>query len=182
MARYADADLVRQAQAGNADAFGELYERYLTDVYKFFFYRTGSRPQAEDLTEDTFFKAWRHLQRLKPEEAGNFRLWLFRIARNTLIDHYRTRREEAPLEALGEGPVEATDVEERVFHMQDQERVAQALQRLPERLRDVIIYRFLHNFSHEETARLMGLKPNHVRVLQYRALKQLRQLLAEEAV
>ncbi len=181
MARNNDAELVRQAQAGDAEAFGQLYERYLADVYKFFFYRTGSQDQAEDLTEDTFFKAWRHLQRLKPEDAANFRMWLFRIARNTLIDHYRTQRDEAPLEALGEGPAEPSGVEERIVHMQDQERVAQALQRLPDRLRDVIIYRFLHNLSHEETARLMGLKPNHVRVLQYRALKQLRQFFSEEA-
>ncbi len=169
--------LVRRAQAGDAEAFGQLYERYVDDVYRFFYYRLFDRQEAEDLTETTFLKAWQGLGRLRVEPGLNVKAWLLRIARNLWIDRHRTAREMAPLEAVIHKPQGEPDPEEALLAQENREELSQALAALPETLREVLVYRFIHGLSHREIAELMGLQEGHVRVLQHRALQRLRRWL-----
>jgi len=172
-----DDELVRRAQQGDADAFGMIYERYVDDVYRFFYYRLFQRDEAEDLTEATFLKAWRGLKGLRADERLNLKAWLLRIARHLWIDRHRTRREQAPLEAAASRPASEPGPEAALLHTEEREQLSQALAQLPDRLRDVVVYRFIHGLSHREVAELLGLQEGHVRVLQHRALQRLREWL-----
>ncbi len=172
-----DAELLIRLQQGDAEAFGVLYERYLDDVYRFFYYRTFHRAEAEDLTETTFLKAWSGLKRMEPRANLNLRPWLLRIARNLWIDRHRTAREEAALDEQAPLAAPLPDPEEAALHEETRSLLDEALQDLPERLREVVVYRFLHGMSHREVAELLGLEEGHVRVLQHRALQRLRRWL-----
>ena len=84
--------LVIRALGGDEKAFGDLYQRYLTDIYHYIYYRVNCRQEAEDLSEAVFLRAWKALDENPPDEAV-FRLWLYRIAHNMVVDHYRTRKD-----------------------------------------------------------------------------------------
>lgn len=157
-----------------------LYERYVDDVYRFFHYRCSQPADAEDLTETTFLKAWRGLGRLRAEPGVNVRAWLLRIARNLWIDRHRTAKDEAPLKAAATAQAPTPDPETALLRAERADELGRALAHLPERLRDVIVYRFVHGLSHRETATLLGVNENHVRVLQHRALKRLRRWLESQ--
>ena len=175
-------DLVARAQAGDTAAFGSLYERHMDGIYRYVYYRVSDRDEAEDLTETIFVKAWEALPRYRPQGA-TFRAWLYRIARNTVIDRHRTRKEVVPLEqARGWLDLEASSPEAAAEAAQESARLGAALARLRPRLREVILHRFVAGLSHAETAQAMGLRVGHVRVLQHRALKQMRDLLTEGRV
>ncbi len=175
-----DAELVRRSQTGDAEAFGELYERYVDDVYRFFYYRVTQPADAEDLTEATFLRAWRSIGRVKADATLNFRAWLLRIARNLWIDRHRTARDEAPLDAAASKPAATPDPEDALLASEAHDDLTRALAQLPERLREVVLYRFVHGLSHRETAALLGVSEAHVRVLQHRALQRLRQWLTAQ--
>ncbi len=176
-ARISDEELVRRALQGDADAFGMIYERYVDDVYRFFYYRLFQRDEAEDLTEVTFLKAWQGLKGLRLDKHLNLKAWLLRIARHLWIDRHRTHRDLAPLEAAASRPSLDPDPEATLLQAEEREQLSQALTQLPDRMRDVVVYRFIHGLTHREVAEIMGLQEGHVRVLQHRALQRLREWL-----
>src|SRR5512142_3067606 len=88
--------LVESAQAGDGDAFSQLYEAYFDRVYRFVYFRVADLEVAEDLASQVFLKAWENLHRYRPR--GPFLAWLYAIARNTVIDTYRTRKPAVPLD------------------------------------------------------------------------------------
>lgn len=174
-----ETDLIARAQQGNRAAFGSLYERYMGQIYRYVYYRVSDRDEAEDLTETVFIKAWEALPRYRSRGA-TFRAWLYRIARNAVIDRHRTRKVVVPLEDAQDWlDVESSSPEVAVEQAEESARLGVALSRLPTRLREVILHRFVNGLSHAETAQVMGLRRGHVRVLQHRALNQMRDLLTE---
>jgi RNA polymerase sigma-70 factor (ECF subfamily) len=175
-------DLVARAQDRDTTAFGRLYERYMEQIYRYIYYRVSDRDEAEDLTETVFVKAWEALPRFRPRGA-TFRAWLYRIAHNAVIDRHRTRKEVVPLEQAQDWlDVEASSPEDAAEAAQETARLGAALSQLKPRLRQVILHRFVNGLSHDETAQVMGLRKGHVRVLQHRALRQMRDLLSEGTV
>ena len=174
-----DAELVARAARGDAGAFGDLYERYLDEIFRFIFYRILDQEEAEDLTERVFLKAWEALPRGR-RPVANFRAWLYRVARNQVIDRHRTRKPAVPLEQAatlrdGSPPPEAI-----AQAREESAELAAVIAGLGRRYQQVLVCRFVNGLSHAETARVLGLKENHVRVLQHRALREMRGLLAEE--
>ena len=172
--------LIARAQQGDTSAFGRLYERYLDRIYRYIYYRVSDQDEAEDLTETVFLKAWEALPRSR-FEGNSFRAWLYRIAHNAVVDCYRTRRTTLPLDQaidVGDGgtpsPEAAAEAEQEHAWLQV------ALSHLEPRQQEVILNRFVNELSHSETAQVMGLKEGHVRVLQHRALKEMRALLPKE--
>jgi len=170
--------LIARAVQGDADAFGDLYERYLARIYRYAFYRVNDVAEAEDLTEVVFLKAW--------EALGNYRLqdvpfgaWLYRIAHNVIIDRHRTYKATLPLEDqlilrdAASGPEDQLDWRETL------ESVAHALSQLSPLQQQVLTLRFISGLSHAETALVLDKSEEAVRVLQHRALYALRELLAK---
>lgn len=171
--------LVDQALAGDTAAFGKLYEHHLDEIYHFVFYRVKSHHEAEDLTETVFLKAWQALDENPPREVP-FRLWLFRIARNTVFDHYRTRKESVGLEAAMHLPAAAEGPEAVVIRWERAEELKDKLQQLNDDHQEVLTCRFVVGLSHAETAVVMTRTEQAVRALQYRAIVALRNLLTVE--
>lgn len=174
-----DQTLLQRAMQGDVQAFGDLYERYLEEIQRYIFYRVSNRFDAEDLTESTFLKAWQALPRFRSPEV-NLRAWLFRIAHNTVIDHYRTRKPATQLHEVAHRYSDQPSAEEQAQVNDDHRQLTAAIRTLDDRLQHTIICRFVCNLSHAETAQVMGLTEQHVRVLQHRALNKLRQQLEIE--
>ena len=176
-----DAQLIEKAKAGDADAFGELYERYAQVVFRFFSAHLDNWQDAEDLTEATFLRFWRSLANFQ-EKGVPFQAFLFRIARNGLIDHYRQIGRSGRSIPLDEGiPVrdQRPEPSETVANNLEYQEVREVLADLREDYRTVLVLRFMSELSPEETGLVMGKTPGAVRVLQHRALAALRNLLKE---
>lgn len=171
-----DAQLLTQALTGDAAAFGDLYERYLDAIYHYVFYRVNGRQEAEDLTEGIFLRAWQALDSHPPQGAP-FRLWLYRIAHNAVVDHYRTRREQVGLEAVAQVVDSIEGPEAVVVRQERADALKQAMMQLTEDHQEVLTCRFIVGLSHAETAVVMTRSEEAVRALQYRAVNALRKLL-----
>ena len=174
----ADAALVTAAKAGDAAAFGELYERHRDEIYRFCLARTGSVHDAEDLTADVFVKALRSLERY--EQRGTpFIAFLYRIARNAAIDRARSRRRNPSAEELSPHMASGHDVEHAAISGTERATLLAALARLKQSDRDVIVLRLIEGYSGLEVAQMLGRSEGAVRILQHRAMERLRKAYAE---
>jgi RNA polymerase sigma-70 factor (ECF subfamily) len=165
--------------AETLDAFQTLYEAHLDEIYRFIFYQVSTRELAEDLTETTFVKALEALHKGTGGPILNARAWLYRIAKNAVIDNYRLRRNEMPIEWAAGRLAYETNLSAGLEAAEQSDLLQAALEMLDDRLRQVIVLRFLSELSHREVAAILDIKENHVRILQYRALKALRNILEE---
>lgn len=167
--------IVARAINGDVTAFGNLYERYLDPIYHYVFYRVSSREEAEDLCESVFLRAWQGLDKYPPREAP-FLLWLYSIARNAVVDHYRTAKDKVGLEAAANiaDPIEGP--EEMVARRQSISELRRAMRQLTDDYQEVLTWRFIVGLSHAETAAVMSRSEDAVRALQYRAIVALRNM------
>ena len=176
-----ESQLAARARKGDPEAFGDLYELYLDEVYRYVFYRINHEQDAEDLTEQVFLKAWASLPGYRGEAP--FKSWIYRIAHNMVVDHYRARKAEPPLpeKAL---PVEGNNQpQDDVLAQETAQLLAEAISRQSTLHQDVLVLRFVNGLSTEETARILNRNAGAIRVLQHRALKSLKAyLLAGEIV
>lgn len=149
-----------------------LYAEQLPRVYNFFRYRVGDGPVAEDLASLTFEKAWRARRRYRRDLAG-FGTWLFVIARNVAIDHFRARRVHAPLEEAAGVPGGATP-EELAERRSDFERLGRLLAKLPERERELVALKYGAEMTNRAIAKATGLSESNVGTILHRVVGQLR--------
>ncbi len=171
--------LVQQARQGDPNAFGLLYDQYIDRIYRFVYYRVSDGPLAEDLTSRIFLKAWENLPSYR-DRGLSFGTWLFSIARNSVIDHYRTAKTEQALEDAGALMDFSADPEEVLTEALRAERLASALQTLTDEQREVLVLKFIEGYSTEEVAELMEKKPGAIRALQMRGLQALERVLGED--
>jgi len=165
-------DIVRRAIKRDATSFGYLYEFYLDRIYRYVYYRVGSTGEAEDLAEMVFLKAWEAIDRYEPRGAP-FAAWLYRLAHNLVVDHYRGKRLTTPLEEMGEAEKLDYDVETIVQESLDAEEVREAVSCLRPEYQHLIALRFVEGLSHSEVARIIGKSEGATRVIQHRALQAL---------
>jgi RNA polymerase sigma-70 factor (ECF subfamily) len=173
-----EAELIAAARRGNTDAFGELYKLHLDTIYGYVRRRVSETVEAENLTQTVFLKAWQALDRYQPATVP-FRAWLYRIAHNTVIDHYRTRKEVAPIEEHTDLPTGDASPEETVLSQERSEFLKKGLANLKPAYQQVLALRFLSGLDYAETAAVLGRQVNAVRVLQFRALEALHKVLAQ---
>jgi RNA polymerase sigma-70 factor (ECF subfamily) len=172
------ASLVERAQAGDHAAFGQLYDVYQPKILTYFRYHLQGRPeQAEDLAADVFVKALDKLATYRDSGVA-FQAWLYRIAHNHLVDHFRghARRPSVSLDDQFDAsdPSADRDLETTL----DQQHLAAAMDALTAEQRQVILYRFMEGRSIADTARRMGKQEDAVKQLQVRGIRSLRQSLA----
>ncbi len=173
-----DAALVRAAKAGDATAFGELYERYRDQIYRFCLARTGTTHDAEDLTADVFVKALQSIDRYQ-DRGLPFAAFLYRIARNAAIDRSRTRKQPISVDGLLVEPASAQNVELEAAFAIERSILLAALAKLKSQHRDVIVLRFIEGYAALEVAQMLGKTEGAVRTLQHRALEHLRRAFDE---
>ena len=171
-----DRELVARARH-DPGAFGMLYRRYSGRIYAFAHRRTWTREAAEDVTAATFERAYRHLDRFDTSGAG-FGPWLFRIAANELVDHYRregrirTGRGQRALRALSDDA--SVDDVERIERDDDVRRMLEALSTLRPRYQQALSLRYLAGLNPDEAAEAMGCSKPVLAVTLHRALSALR--------
>src|SRR5215207_6015771 len=168
--------LVGEAQAGDAWAFGRLFDHYHRQVYRFVASRVRRPSDAEDLTQLVFVKALEALPRYESRGIP-FGGWLFRLARNCVIDHVRTRHDHLDLDAASGQAGRDAGPDEVTVARQELDEVAVALAALTDEQRDAIALRFFAGLSAREAAAVMGKQEGTIRGLQFRAIAALRRQL-----
>ncbi len=170
--------LAQRAIARDSAAFALLYDRYVDKIYRYIFYKVGASAEAEDLTAQVFLKAWESIGSYHWTERP-FAAWLYRIAHNLVVDHFRTRHVAAPIDDLSLEDDAA--VEDIVQQQLTNEMLRKTIARLTDDQQQVIILRFLEGYSTPEVARLIDKDEGAVRALQHRALDALQRMLRKEA-
>jgi RNA polymerase sigma-70 factor (ECF subfamily) len=169
-------DVVDRAQRGNPEATGALYTRYHQNIYRFLYYRTGDPQIAEDLTSDVFLKMVQALPSYRLDSTP-FQAWLFQIARNLAIDHYR-RATTHPVAFLSENLNSLEmDLDSTIEFNLTCRGLADALARLDENQRDVVLLRFIQGMPIAEAASVLHKSEDAIKALQRRGLAALRVML-----
>jgi RNA polymerase sigma-70 factor (ECF subfamily) len=172
-----DAVLAIRAARGESAAFGLLYDKHVDAIYRYVYYRVRDDAEAEDLTSDVFMRALKAMPRYEPRQA--FLAWLYRIARNAVIDRARRGNRQVSYEDALEHPTPDQIVvpDEQVLAHSDNETLRGALAKLTPLQQEVIVLRFLEGYSTEEIAKIVGKRAGTVRGIQFRAIGTLRQLI-----
>ncbi|MFQ5928668.1 MAG: RNA polymerase sigma factor [Acidobacteriota bacterium] len=156
-------DAVSRAKKGNVEAFQKLYEHYGRKILNYIYRMTGSREEAEDLTQDTFILAYTNLSSLK--ENIKFQSWLFRIAQNNVYQKYRGKRppmdsiqqEETPgLSEVQKFATPQISPEDRVLSKELEQVIEQVISQLPDKYKEVFVLSAIHKLSYKEISDMVG--------------------------
>jgi RNA polymerase sigma-70 factor (ECF subfamily) len=172
--------LISRAKKGERDAFASLYHEYFKPVYRYIYMRVGQVEQAEDLAQEVFLKALNDIDSFRYQEVP-FGSWIFRIAHNLLVDHYRRFKKESarinvPIAITGANDDHAGAVEQEM----EAQAIKKAIEMLPPRQREIISMRFGAEMSIEETAKAIGATKGTVEKLQYEALAEVKRLVGND--
>ena len=173
--------LVDLAKDGDAEAYGQLYDHYVSGVFRFIYYRVSSQQLAEDLTSETFVRGLRAIQRLN-WQGKDLGAWLTTIARNLVADHFKSSRArlEIVTETIPEGKKTVASPEQEVLSLISNEMLFEAVSALPNEQRDCVLMRFIQGLSIAQTAAALGRSEGAVKQLQLRAVRSLAKTVSED--
>jgi len=169
---YVDTAVIKECQHGRIEQFTKVYDAYIKKIYNFIYHKTMHRETAEDLTSTVFMKALENIQSFD-ESKGSFNAWLYRIARNTVIDHYRTSKDVMDI-ADAWGLSSKEDILRSVESNEQLERVRGYLETLKPQHREIIIMRVWDQLSYKEIADITGLTEANCKMTFSRAIRRLR--------
>ncbi|HEV7205860.1 MAG TPA: sigma-70 family RNA polymerase sigma factor [Jatrophihabitans sp.] len=166
--------LVRLAQDGDGEAFGQLYDRYVDTVFRFIYYRVNDRALAEDFTSETFLRALRRITTIS-YQGRDIGAWFITIARNIVLDHVKSARHRLEVTTADtiEGKEHAQSTETAVLDTLQSERLMEAVAQLGDEQRECVMLRFIQGLSVSETASVMGKNDGAIKALQHRAVRKL---------
>lgn len=175
--------LVKKVQKGDQEAFSTIYDYLVDSLYRYIYYRVNSTEDAQDLLETVFLKVWENIRGYKSTN-NTFVAWVFRIAHNLIVDYYRASKDrqvdELSMDIVDQdrrhNPIKATQ------QVLDQKVLKMAIAKLKKKYRDIIIYKFINDFSNQEIVDILGKNEGNLRILQFRALKALKKELNEMGV
>lgn len=180
--------LYRAQTRKDPQAYAQLYDTYVTSIYRFVYFKVNSHEDAEDLTADVFLKAWNYIT--EHTDVRSFRAVIYRIARNLVIDLYRRRASRNEVTGF---PDEDDVPEDHLVHLSDKgvgvkkietahdhKQVLDAIAQLKEEYREVVLFRYVDGLSATEVAEILGKSSVDVRVTTHRAMKALRKILNVE--
>ncbi len=170
--------LVERAQAGDRDALEELYLIHFDRIYSYLHVSVGNRHDAEDLTTQTFLRMLESIGKFRWQSAP-FSAWLFRIAHNLAMDHFRATKRWQPEEEVPEPePDEATSAETGALESIGRKSMLELIDDLSPEQQQVLTLKFVFNFSNSEAATVLGKTEGAIKSLQHRALVSLQKQLA----
>ncbi|MDI6820838.1 MAG: sigma-70 family RNA polymerase sigma factor [Patescibacteria group bacterium] len=170
-------EIVKKAKNGDEKAFGKLYDEHMPRIYRFVLLRTGRKADAEDLTHQIFMNAWQNVNRYE-FRGFPFSSWLYRIANNAVIDYYRTWKNNQPLETTAEEVLtESPNFDEQLDQQLNLKIVKAAINDLEQNQQNVLIMKFVDDLSNKEIAEALEKSEGAIRVIQHRALKQLKNII-----
>ena len=180
-----DTEALQKAAVGDEQAFGILYERYVTRIYNYIYYRTGNVHDAEDLTARVFYRAMRHIHNYN-DRGLPISAWLYRIAHNLVANWHRdnSRRKEIPLEDTLLSSGYDFHPEQELLVSEEQQRLLVIIRSLPAERQQLLILKYIENLSNAEIGLIMERTEGAVKSLYHRTLLSLRkefQKISEEA-
>lgn len=170
-------ELVKLAKNGEANAFGELYDLFANKIFKFIKLKIQNPEEAEDVLQEVFIKAYKGLGKLKLEDL-NFNAWLYRVASNTINDKFRKKYRTPEIVNIDEtfDIADKYSLQEEVQVKSDMESLQIVFNKLPELYKQVLELRFIEEMSLEEIAKILNKSNLSIRLIQFRALKKVREL------
>ncbi len=185
MHHISDEELMERFRRGELKAFQELYNRYEKRLYAFFVKNLSDKEKANDLFQECFLRVIKNCQSFSPEE-GRFSAWVFTIAYNLVRDVYRSKKQQQTIFDWTENEPEVMHLaapENPILHILEKEQQAlmrQALERLPESQREVILLSKYANLSFKEIGKIIGCSEKAAKQMAYRAIQNLRLLFNQQ--
>ena len=177
--------LLFKARNKDPEAYSKIYDLYVDKIYRFVFFKVNSKEDAQDLTSEVFLKTWQYI--ISGKDINNLNAYLYKVARNLVIDHYRKSvQKDVSLDALDQSgenlqidvksAIQSQEILEDKIQM---EKIQDKLQDLKNEYREIIILRYVDGLSITEIAEIVEKKKGAVRVILYRAINALRELMGE---
>lgn len=159
--------------------FEKIYLKYSDKIYRYVYLNTSDPYLSEDITSETFLRIWKNWKKIK---LDFMQALLYKTAKNILIDHYRKHKngKKVSLEETVEKGIEPSydeDLIEKIHNDENIRKINDAIKTLPDNLKEVLILRFINDLSAKEAAQIMDTSEVNIRVLQYRGLKQLKEII-----
>lgn len=171
--------ILLKAKKGDKNAFGQIYDWYVKKIYQFVYFKVNSKETAEDISQEVFVRLIDYINEERKIES--LQALLFRIARNLVIDHYRSGQVEVTsIDEMGEALEVSTDgraLLDMIDVKYSLEQIQKSLAELKEEYREVVTLRFVEDMTHREIAKIIDRKESHVRVILFRAINELRNIL-----
>ncbi len=173
--------LVQKSQKGDEKSFTKLFDIFYEKIFRYVRFRV-EESEVDDLVAKVFLKVVENLNRFAPQKNAGFNAWIFRIAHNTVIDYYRQKREFLSIDPSEDAPyyVEIEDknptpnkIANKNF---DSKRIRDLLKKLPSTHREILELKYLNDFSNNEISKITGKTEGNIRVIQLRALREMRKL------
>lgn len=163
-------------KAGDSEAFVFFYDKYVKNIYRYVYLKVSDGDVAQDLTQDIFLKIWQHL--VDKKDINSFQAFIFRIARNTVIDYYRrNNKQELPLDYVSEVEDPEVDHHGEVEKKFDLNELYEKIKQLKAEHQEIIYLRFVEDLSITDIAQVMDIEKNGARVILHRALNKLKELI-----
>ena len=183
-----DKQIFARLKKRDKEAFTQAYDAYLDSIYRFIYFKVGSQEVAEDISSQVFLKTWDYIQNNNLRDYKTLKALLYKVARNTVIDHYRkeSRKAESSLNtALGDikdvnivDP--GQDILSKISTKADYEIIVLRMRDLKDEYREAIVLRYINELNIKEIAEVLDKSRGNVRVLIYRALQALKELVEDE--
>lgn len=173
--QYDERKLVIKCQAGDQEAFGPIYDHHVRTIYNFIFYKTFHKETAEDLTSLTFFKAIKNIGSFDPSRP--MLSWLFKIAHNSVLDHYRSTHHSEDIDDFWDIAAEEHDI---AGVLDDKERiklVKTELKKLSKLERDIVLMRVWQEIPYKDIAEIVGKSEANCKMIFSRSLKKLKTMV-----
>lgn len=171
-------DLIQRAQKGDRESIGWLFERFQPSIFRYLYYRIGDQQVADDLCSEVFVRMMRFLPGYQVKQSASFQSWLFRIARNLVVDYFRQPENSQDLsdDLQAPEPLPEAAFEESLTYAELQ----QGLSKLNDEQSDVVIFRFILGLPISQVAHVLGKSEDAIKGLQRRSLMALREILGSE--
>jgi RNA polymerase sigma-70 factor, ECF subfamily len=176
-------NLVKKAKTGrDAEAFGQIYDEYVDQIFRYIFYKVGNIAESQDLTGQTFLKAFENIDSYEMRDVA-FSSWLYRIAHNLVVDHFRreSKRERVSFDEQPPATSNEGNPAETVMADLESERLYGAMQKLTHNQREVLVLKFIDNLSNGQVAEIMGISVGAVKSTQKRGLLSLNRILGNSS-
>lgn len=185
MAQFKEKILFSRLKQKDKEAFAKAYDLYLDQIHRFIYFKVGNREVAEDLTSAVFLKTWNYIQDGDLEKHKTIKPLVYKIARTTIIDHYRKKNQENSLavdsqEAFFDIVDKGQDILKQAKISSDISMVTERLLELKDEYREIIIMRYIDELTIKEIAKVLDKSRGNIRVLTFRALKALKELVNQD--
>jgi len=174
-----DSILIERIRSGSQDAYAIIYDQYHQQIYRFILFKVSSRQVAEDITADVFLKTWEYITG-SDKTIENIQALLYSIARNAVIDYYRTKSEHYGLDdTIQAVDQKSEDHTHEIDVKQDVNQLVNQMSKLSDEYNEIITLHYVEDFSIREVAEILGKTENNVRVTLHRALKSLKKIVED---